>query len=78
MSHPLTQYAFQLDLNYCSMAHNYSSSVVDRRRLCCQRRYLTGVGIVAHGGHCLVTCASLPIFIWTLYFTLLVSDLGSF
>ena len=46
-----------LALKYCSMVHNYSGCVVDRRRPCCQRRYLTVVGIVAHG------CTKQPIFI---------------
>ena len=61
-----------LVLNYCSVAHNYSSCVVDRQWLCCQPRYLTGVGIVPYGGHSLVTCACLPILLYTLYFTVLI------
>ena len=65
-------------LVYWSMVHNYGSCVVHRRRLRCQRHYLTVVRIVAHGGHCQVTCASVHIFVQTLYFMVLVSDLGSF
>ena len=62
--HQLKLIKSHLVLNYCSMVHNCSDCVVDCRQPCCQRCYLTVVGIIAIGCHYLVTPVScLPIFI---------------